>query len=359
MSKALTNEPSIEELLTSIRHAIHDGAEPPEKPGAGRAQNGAGRSAVKNGSNGNGGGRVAGSMRETRIKVSPRTPSVAASATMQSNDFLDLKSRLVALSQSGGAGAPSQSRGRSGAAGAGVPKNDGFAGIMGGDVRLEEALSRLRLNDEPAPADDANEFKGRSFSGPNADDDVSYDTAFDDTGEDQLEFEDDGLEFRPGIADDDHVMAPAERADFGEHLLNGRDRPEPVHRQATPAPAGHRPQALQSAGRSEAPARAEIVAAAGPDESVTGPEPVRSSPPANVAGTPLISDVPGEAVAAAFSQLADTIMQKASHGQRSMDDVTRDLLRPMLKSWLDKNLPELVEKLVRAEIARVARGPQR
>jgi uncharacterized protein len=36
--------------------------------------------------------------------------------------------------------------------------------------------------------------------------------------------------------------------------------------------------------------------------------------------------------------------------------VVSELLRPMLKSWLDENLPEMVERLVRAEIERVSRG---
>jgi cell pole-organizing protein PopZ len=33
-----------------------------------------------------------------------------------------------------------------------------------------------------------------------------------------------------------------------------------------------------------------------------------------------------------------------------------EMLRPMLKVWLDENLPPLVERLVRAEIERIARG---
>ncbi len=39
-----------------------------------------------------------------------------------------------------------------------------------------------------------------------------------------------------------------------------------------------------------------------------------------------------------------------------MEETVRDLLRPMLKQWLDDNLPPLVERLVRSEIERVARG---
>ena len=41
---------------------------------------------------------------------------------------------------------------------------------------------------------------------------------------------------------------------------------------------------------------------------------------------------------------------------RTLEDLVREMLRPMLKSWLDDNLPGLVERLVRTEIERVARG---
>jgi len=39
-----------------------------------------------------------------------------------------------------------------------------------------------------------------------------------------------------------------------------------------------------------------------------------------------------------------------------IERVAREMLRPMLKSWLDDNLPIVVERLVRAEIERIARG---
>jgi uncharacterized protein len=42
--------------------------------------------------------------------------------------------------------------------------------------------------------------------------------------------------------------------------------------------------------------------------------------------------------------------------QPSLEDVVRDALRPMLKSWLDENLPDVVDRIVRAEIERVIRG---
>ncbi|MCK0129727.1 DUF2497 domain-containing protein [Erythrobacter sp. F6033] len=41
-------------------------------------------------------------------------------------------------------------------------------------------------------------------------------------------------------------------------------------------------------------------------------------------------------------------------GETSLEDLTRELMRPMLAEWLDKNLPSMVEKMVQAEIARIA-----
>jgi uncharacterized protein len=55
----------------------------------------------------------------------------------------------------------------------------------------------------------------------------------------------------------------------------------------------------------------------------------------------------------AFASLAGTVM---SNNARTLEDLVRDMMRPMIKTWLDDNLPSLVERLVRAEIERVARG---
>jgi cell pole-organizing protein PopZ len=75
--------------------------------------------------------------------------------------------------------------------------------------------------------------------------------------------------------------------------------------------------------------------------------------------SPLLSHDAATATQAAFNQLAETLMARAL-GERSVEEVTRELLRTMLKNWLDENLPPLVERLVREEIERVARrGPQR
>jgi cell pole-organizing protein PopZ len=41
-------------------------------------------------------------------------------------------------------------------------------------------------------------------------------------------------------------------------------------------------------------------------------------------------------------------------GETSLEELTRELLRPMLAEWLDRHLPDMVERLVKAEIARIA-----
>lgn len=67
----------------------------------------------------------------------------------------------------------------------------------------------------------------------------------------------------------------------------------------------------------------------------------------------LLSAATDQVVANAFGSLAHTIL---SNNARTLDDIVTDMLRPMLKVWLDDNLPTIVERLVRAEIERVARG---
>jgi cell pole-organizing protein PopZ len=68
---------------------------------------------------------------------------------------------------------------------------------------------------------------------------------------------------------------------------------------------------------------------------------------------PLISNSTTAAVDSAFNSLAQTVLVQNA---RTLEDLVREMLRPMLKTWLDDNLPGLVERLVRAEIERVSRG---
>lgn len=67
----------------------------------------------------------------------------------------------------------------------------------------------------------------------------------------------------------------------------------------------------------------------------------------------ILSEATQRHVAAAFQDLNHVVH---SAPRRSFDEIAAELLRPMLQDWLDKNLPTLVERLVREEIERVVRG---
>jgi cell pole-organizing protein PopZ len=74
----------------------------------------------------------------------------------------------------------------------------------------------------------------------------------------------------------------------------------------------------------------------------------------------ILSSATSGAAAAAFAQLGALPRERRREGElalggadRTLEDVVRDLLRPLLQTWLDEHLPTLVERLVREELARV------
>ena len=69
----------------------------------------------------------------------------------------------------------------------------------------------------------------------------------------------------------------------------------------------------------------------------------------------LISNQVGEQVNQNFNLLANTLLAQNGAGQ-TVESMVMALMRPMLKGWLDDNLPVMVEKIIREEIERVARG---
>jgi cell pole-organizing protein PopZ len=86
------------------------------------------------------------------------------------------------------------------------------------------------------------------------------------------------------------------------------------------------------------------------------PEPVFTPEPASTDEPPrerLTSSATDTNVGSSFNMLAHTVL---THNARTLEDLVKDMLKPMLKTWLDDNLPVLVERLVRAEIERVTRG---
>jgi cell pole-organizing protein PopZ len=65
----------------------------------------------------------------------------------------------------------------------------------------------------------------------------------------------------------------------------------------------------------------------------------------------LISREVNNAVHAAFNALAQTVLVNDS---RTLEDLLREMLQPILKVWLNDNLPGMVERLVRVEIERIS-----
>ena len=105
------------------------------------------------------------------------------------------------------------------------------------------------------------------------------------------------------------------------------------------APAEPPPRASEVPRAAEQPEMAE--------EPLPAPQPSPSEP------RPLMSPATSAAVDSAFSALAQTVLVQNA---RTLEDLVREMLRPMLKSWLDDNLPGMVERIVRSEIERVSRG---
>jgi cell pole-organizing protein PopZ len=68
----------------------------------------------------------------------------------------------------------------------------------------------------------------------------------------------------------------------------------------------------------------------------------------------LVGDHAASLAATAFGSLSSALLMPKDG--RTLEDVVRELLRPLLKEWLDQNLPRIVETKVEEEVSRIARG---
>jgi cell pole-organizing protein PopZ len=147
--------------------------------------------------------------------------------------------------------------------------------------------------------------------------------------------------------------AAAMKQDDIDAMLAGLDDEPPTV--AKPEPATDDVLELTEAMQAE-PAFRKIDGAQdvvfGEDEPAPAP---RAAPPRPVASPPeaILSPATAAAVDSAFSALAQTVLVQNA---KTLEDLVKEMLRPMLQHWLDNNLPTLVERLVRQEIERVARG---
>jgi cell pole-organizing protein PopZ len=83
-------------------------------------------------------------------------------------------------------------------------------------------------------------------------------------------------------------------------------------------------------------------------------EPMMEAPAALPSAGALVSDHVAAAAAATFGRLSSNILMPAEG--RTLEDVVREMLRPMLQQWLDDNLPGIVQQAVDSEVERISRG---
>jgi cell pole-organizing protein PopZ len=154
-------------------------------------------------------------------------------------------------------------------------------------------------------------------------------------------------------------------------MLADLDKPKPAPKVEPPRPAPPPPasdvldltEAMTAPTPSPGPAPtfrtidgdSDVVFAERTPDMPRAEEPRRAPapPPPPMHDPGLISHTTAAAVDSAFNTLANTVL---GQNARTLEDLVKEMLRPMLKSWLDDNLPGLVDRIVRAEIERVARG---
>lgn len=98
-----------------------------------------------------------------------------------------------------------------------------------------------------------------------------------------------------------------------------------------------------------------------PEPSVISPAVI--PPPPNL-NNELVSPSPATEAIGEFAKLGEKLYESSNelpigNGAITLEHLTRELVRPMLKEWLDQHLPMTVERLVREEIERLVMQSQR
>lgn len=156
------------------------------------------------------------------------------------------------------------------------------------------------------------------------------------------------------LIEEDIVFEEDEVLELTDPLVDLAPEPEP---QPEPIAAAEAPPAPPPAYE---PARYEPEEDIAFEEPSMSAQPTHGSSPATAApsASGLLSSDAATATSAAFGALTSTLLTSSGESSRTLEDLVSDMLRPMLKQWLDHNLPPLVEQLVREEIERVARRPR-
>jgi cell pole-organizing protein PopZ len=176
------------------------------------------------------------------------------------------------------------------------------------------------------------------------------------------------------IINEDEEEKPADSAAEAEPAPEPEAEPEPAPEpepelEAAPEPEPEpeaEPEALELTERIEeepaaepepepepAPAEDDLMILDREEEAEPSFEPEPASADAEDEDS-LIDEAPATAAAGMFAALSENLRVSSDQGQ-TLEGIVRELLRPMLKQWLDENLPAIVEEKVQAEIERIAR----
>ena len=290
-------QPSIDELLASIRQAIHERVAPP---------------------------------------VQARPPSLVA--TKPPPQEAEAPSPPVDIVP-----AHSAATGRTGATVSPIKRTivttspEGFAGLLGGDVRLEEALARLnqagwQRGAKAPPADETAKTGGRAAEVPGAIPRLRP------TIEDWIDGE---TSSQPAVPEQ---PAASVTADADRSWADDPPPPAQPDSQQTQTDPFREGELWEEEAMQEEHCVEPCLAAEQPAHISASRKPAE-----------LLSSEAASATSSAFNKLTEAIVCRPSGGERTLDEITREMLRPLLKNWLDENLPGIVERLVREEIERVTR----
>jgi len=159
--------------------------------------------------------------------------------------------------------------------------------------------------------------------------------------------------------DDAPAEEGAEAAPPTEGAVEAAAEPEPAP-EPEPEPVAAEPEPVAAAApepepepepvhEEEALELTEKVETHGDLDVFTAPEPAAPEPV-----EALVSERVATAAASSFGALSAAITMPK--GDRTLEDVVRELLRPLLQQWLDDNLPAIVQQSVEAEVERIARS---
>ncbi len=154
---------------------------------------------------------------------------------------------------------------------------------------------------------------------------------------------------------------PAGHADGAETDVFLLDQTMLIEEPAPPAPdeplAAERLAAKPLAAKHSAPEPQSTPAERAPEPMMNEP----AAPPQHEPSSdePLMAASAAAAASASMGALVRVVGQQQTpvyRGGPTLEDMVREEIRPLVKSWLDEHLAPMVERMVRAEIARVSGG---